>query len=271
MSETATTATDGAGAQDSASPRQRGTQRDSTPQPTRFSFEQLQPSAPPDPSAPGRLIELAQAKAQEIRRRAWQEGFEHGRAEGAKEGAAAAAAATQALGAALRQIEQAGQEMTPALERDAVDLSLALASKIVAGALQAQPQRVLDVIGGALRHIADRRRITVLVDPEDLEIVTGAIGSLSAQAGGIELCEVQSDRRVGRGGAIVRTIEGEVDASIATQLERAREVVATELGGTPDDSEALAADTDADGEAPAAGAELLIPEDDGEDGVDACA
>jgi flagellar biosynthesis/type III secretory pathway protein FliH len=34
---------------------------------------------------------------------------------------------------------------------------------------------------------------------------------------------------VGRGGAIVRTAEGEVDASVAVQLERAREVVAAEL------------------------------------------
>lgn len=205
----------------------------SVDQAVRFAFQQLEPSAPPDPSAPGRLIELAHEEAEQIRRRAHEDGFQAGRAEGVEQGAAAARAAAQALGAALAQIAQTAEEMTRALERDAVDLSLALASKVVAGALDAQPERVLDVIRGALRHIADRRRIAVLVDPDDLELVTEAIGSLSAQAGGIEICDVQSDRRVGRGGAIVRTAEGEVDACIATQLERAREVTVAELGGGP--------------------------------------
>ena len=52
----------------------------------------------------------------------------------------------------------------------------------------------------------------------------GAIGELTAQGSGVELCDVQSDERVEPGGAIVRTAEGEVDASVHTQLERAREV-----------------------------------------------
>lgn len=197
---------------------------------TRFAFQQLQPSAPPDPGAPRRLIERAQAEAEEIRRQASAEGFELGRAEGQETGRAQAISAAQALSSALEQIEQARQEMAESLERDAVELALALASKILAGTLEVQPERVLDVVQGALRHISDRRRIAVLVDPEDLQVVSEAIGSVSAQAGGIELCDVQADRRVGRGGAIVRTAEGEVDACIATQLERAREVVAAEIG-----------------------------------------
>ena len=47
----------------------------------------------------------------------------------------------------------------------------------------------------------------------------------SAGQSGIEPCDLQSDERVRVGGAIVRTAEGEVDASVQTQLERAREVV----------------------------------------------
>jgi flagellar assembly protein FliH len=71
----------------------------------------------------------------------------------------------------------------------------------------------------------------VLVNPADLETVRAAIGQITAQGSGVELCDLQSDARVGVGGAIVRTTEGEVDASVQTQLERAREVVAAELAG----------------------------------------
>ena len=79
--------------------------------------------------------------------------------------------------------------------------------------------------------MTDRRRVTVLVDPADLHLVSAACAELEAQVGGIEHCDVQADRRVGPGGAIVRTLESEVDATVDTQLERAREVIQAELGG----------------------------------------
>ena len=51
-----------------------------------------------------------------------------------------------------------------------------------------------------------------------------------ASLGGIEHCVVEAERRVGRGGCIVRTPVGDVDARVETKLERAREVVAAALG-----------------------------------------
>jgi flagellar assembly protein FliH len=56
------------------------------------------------------------------------------------------------------------------------------------------------------------------------------VNRLQAELGGIASLNVQSDRRVGRGGVQARTDEGEIDASIETQLARAREVVVAELG-----------------------------------------
>jgi flagellar biosynthesis/type III secretory pathway protein FliH len=48
---------------------------------------------------------------------------------------------------------------------------------------------------------------------------------------------VQSDRRVGRGGVLARTEDGEIDASIETQLRRIRDLVTAELSGGDDDDE----------------------------------
>lgn len=197
----------------------------------RYDFAQLKPSAPPDLDAPARLLALAESEAEQIRKQAHAEGFAAGREEGMREGLASVQAAADALRSAADGVLAAREEMTSGLEHDAVELALALTDKILSGTLDIQPERVLDVIRGALRHIADRRRIAVLVDPEDLEVVTAAIEQVSAEAGGIELCEVQAERRVGRGGVIVRTAEGEVDACVSTQLERAREVVIAELSG----------------------------------------
>ena len=118
------------------------------------------------------------------------------------------------------------------LERRAVELGLALASKVLAGALSVEPERVLDSVQGALRGIVERERVIIMVNPEDLEIVKGAAEELKATLGGIEHCVIEAERRVGRGGCIVRTPVGDVDARVETKLERASEVVAAALGAS---------------------------------------
>ncbi len=116
-----------------------------------------------------------------------------------------------------------------AIENDAIQLGLQLAEKILAGTRQLPSERILETVQGGLRRVTDRRKITVLVNPAELEAVSSAIAELTTGRSGVELCDIQPDERVESGGAIVRTAEGEVDASVDTQLERAREVVEASL------------------------------------------
>jgi flagellar assembly protein FliH len=190
-----------------------------------YAFEPLEPSAAPPRDAAARVLAKAMADAERIRETARAEGFQEGRSAGHAQGAAEIAAGSAALAAAVAGIEALRAETVQAIESDAIDLSLRLAGKILAGAQQAQPELIVDVVQGALRRIVDRRRITVIVNPADLEVVKAAIGELTAQGSGVETCDLQADERVGLGSAVVRTSEGEVDASVHTQLERAREVV----------------------------------------------
>jgi flagellar assembly protein FliH len=190
-----------------------------------YAFEPLEPSAAPPRDAAARVLAKAMADAERIRESARAEGLQEGRSAGHAQGAGEIAAGSAALVAAVAGIEALRAETVQAIESDAIDLALRLAGKILAGAQQAQPELVVDVVQGALRRIVDRRRITVMVNPADLEVVKAAIGELTAQGSGVETCDLQADERVGLGSAVVRTSEGEVDASVHTQLERAREVV----------------------------------------------
>jgi flagellar assembly protein FliH len=200
-----------------------------------YQFEQLEPSAGGwdsgrwDPNQRARILTDVAAEAEQIREHARAEGHAEGLAQGREDGLAEARSATLALGQALTEALALREQLAEETERDAVALALALAAKILAGTLEVEPERVLDTVRGALRRVTDRRRVAVLVDPTDLETVNAAIAELGAQVGGIEHCDVQADRRVGPGGAIVRTLESEVDATVETQLERAREVIQIEL------------------------------------------
>src|SRR3954447_12177150 len=196
-----------------------------------FDFMSLEPLAPPvtpanEADAAMEGLAAARAEADMLREAARAEGFAAGRADAVAALEPALAALTQAVADVHSQQAEAASQ----LERRAVELGLALARKIVAGALEVEPERVLEAVTGALRGIVERERVIVLVNPDDLEIVREAMDNLKASLGGIEHCEVQAERRVGRGGCIVRTPVGDVDARVETKLERAGEVVAAALG-----------------------------------------
>jgi flagellar assembly protein FliH len=179
------------------------------------------------------VVETARREADHIREQARAEGFAAGRAEGAAAAQAEAHAhlgpAVQALHAAVQTLEAERAGIADRVEEGAVELALELAGKVVAGAVEAQPERVLDVVRGALRCFMERERVQVLVHPDDLGLVRGAMDEVAGELGGIDHVEVQEERRIGRGGAIVRTTTAQVDASLQTKLDRAREVVVSEL------------------------------------------
>lgn len=193
-----------------------------------FAFDELTPVAPPPPLVP-EVEEPAEPEIDldAIRAEAWNEGH----AAGVAEGGAQVAPAVAALHAAASAVGEARDTAAAEAERAAVNLALRIAEQVIRGAIEASPERVLETVTGALRTLMERDRVTVLVNPEDLEIVRDRAAEVVGQLGGIEHCDVQADRRVTRGGAIVRTSQGDVDATIDAKLERMRELLVDELRG----------------------------------------
>jgi flagellar assembly protein FliH len=190
-------------------------------------LEQLAPPPSQDPVvAAQHIIDAAHAQAGALRAQA----VADGRAEGVELGRAdAAAELAPALTALERAVEEAyalRDAVAADAETRAVQFAIAIAEKVVAGALDVQPERVLDVVRLALRGLLDGDRIVVCVHPDDVELVRAAgLGAGEARV------EVHGERRVARGGALVRTSVGEVDARIAHKLDAVRALVAAELGG----------------------------------------
>ena len=202
-----------------------------------FAFDQL----PPAPAQARRIdpqlarneaaamIAAAQAEADSIREQARAQGHAEGFAAGREEFAAQAAPAVQALAESIVQAEADRDRIAADVESAAVELALQIAEKALTTALTVDPDRVLDVVRGALRCLVDRKRVTIQVHPDDLPLVRDAVDGLVQQLGGIEHIEVQEERRVQRGGAIVRSSAGEIDARIHTKLDNAREILEHEL------------------------------------------
>jgi flagellar assembly protein FliH len=180
------------------------------------------------------VVSAAQAEAEQIRAAARAEGY----AAGLDEARGQLGPAAVALAEALREVPAERDRAADRVEGAAVALALAVAEQALQGALAVQPERVLDAVRGALRRLAERERVTVLVHPDDLDLVREAVPDLVGELGGMGHCEVQAERRLARGGAMVRTAEGEVDATVATKLARAAETISEALRGAGEDADA---------------------------------
>jgi flagellar assembly protein FliH len=158
-----------------------------------------------------------------------QEAFDEGFAAGVAQAQTQLDGPASAMAAAAEQLQAMRGDAAASVEPAAVELALRIAEQALGAWLVADRGVVVEVVRGALRRLVERDRVLILVNPDDLEIVRDHASRLVGELGGIEHCEVQAERRVRPGGAIVRTAEGEVEATLETKLARAREVLEHEL------------------------------------------
>ena len=118
-------------------------------------------------------------------------------------------------------------------ERAAVELALKLAEKIVGAAIEAEPEAVLGVVAGALRRATVRDHLVLEVNPADFQLVHDRPTSWRRGSAACAGWTSSPSGASSRGGCVVRTEEGEIDARIEEQLERAGEVVGRPAGRVP--------------------------------------
>jgi flagellar assembly protein FliH len=170
---------------------------------------------------PANAAERLQAIAERARRQGHAEGLEAG----TREAADRTALALQAVAEADVQVRASEVEFLERAERAAVGLAMEIAAKVVSAELQTRPELVLEIVSGTLRAATERDGLVIEVSPEDFPLVRDSAEDLAGRLGGIRRLEVVAERRVDRGGCVVRTPEGEIDARISEQMQRLAEVL----------------------------------------------
>lgn len=162
------------------------------------------------------LVDEARSQVQTIRDNAYQEGREEALAEYTKQTALA-----------LQAFEAYRAELEPqyvALVRTCVE-------KILGQELKLNPDAVVGIVRATLRDATQQREINVRVHPADVEILRKnqrRLLDMLARAGNIEIRE---DESVRRGGCIVVTEQGTIDATLDRQLAAIEEALQDELEG----------------------------------------
>lgn len=151
-----------------------------------------------------RELAAAREEAERIRRQAEAEGRERGLGAVTELLVGARAAAARARAGAEAELRVLG---------------VRIAEKILGRELQLDPAAVVDVTAAALRHAGEPRELVVRCAPEDLEALERGKPRLLERCRAARLVRFVADERVARGGCIVETELGVVDARLSTQLD----------------------------------------------------
>ncbi len=182
------------------------------------------------------LLAEARAAAGEIRRGAHAEGVARGQREGLEAArqlveARAAELAARQMQEQLRTVLPAFQAAAEALqaERDrwiaawetaAVKLSAAIAGKILRQELSRQPELALPIIREALQLAAGQPDIKLHLHPQDLAQLQECGAEAASRLAAVGEMTLVADENVARGGCLIETRHGVIDARLETQLER---------------------------------------------------
>jgi flagellar assembly protein FliH len=109
--------------------------------------------------------------------------------------------------------------------REATALAVEVAARVLRAELAARPERVADVVRGAIRRAADRSALVARVNPRDLAACRAAAPAIMEEMGGIARLEVVDDPRVSPGSCLLETSVGDVDATVESQLARILEAL----------------------------------------------
>ncbi len=167
-----------------------------------YDFEQLEPSEPPPRDAAARELAAGAPRGPADPRGGARGGFRGGPSRGSRAGTRARRTVPPPrCRRRSRGVGEVRDQTAEAVERDAIELALSLAGKVIVATLQVRPELVVEVVQGALRRVAGQRRISIVVNPADLETVRGALGDLQSQSAAVEQWDLQPDARVPAGGA----------------------------------------------------------------------
>lgn len=208
---------------------------------------------------------IVSAAEQEAERRATQiveqakhaghaEGVERGLAEGRQQGheeAMASAAAQfdqlqQSWIDAAQQWEQRHQEMQTQGCRDVLTLALRFAELVVRRVVQVDRSVVVNQLAAALSYVLHSMHVTVKIHRDDRRVLEQAMPQLVTEFSNVESVSLVDDDQVGRGGCVVCYGQGQVDATVDTQLRRLTDQILPE----PDPGLADHADGPSDDEPP---------------------
>jgi flagellar assembly protein FliH len=165
------------------------------------------------------IVKTAKDSAAAVEEKARTEGFTKGREEGWQEGRAEAQRIIERLHLVLSKVIEKRSDIMKESEAQIIKLIILIARKVVKVISENQKSIVINNTIEALQKLKTKADISIRVNLEDTALMTEHIKDIIERVENVKNISILEDSTVGKGGCIVETDFGEIDARIASQLQ----------------------------------------------------
>jgi len=162
----------------------------------------------------------AQEKASALEREAYEKGFAQGEKDGVELGQRKAIKLIEDIENLLRSMDDLKQEILALYEHEIVELVFAIAQKVIHRTIRSDDTSIEGTVLSALNLAAEKTKATLRVNPEDFDYVEELRPEFFAAVKELKTLTVVSDPSITRGGCLLESLYGDVDARIETQIEK---------------------------------------------------
>jgi flagellar assembly protein FliH len=166
---------------------------------------------------------------------AFADGAEQGRAETMAAHQARVDKAVGALQAAVEEMARQRRHDIRRMETETVRLALAIAKKII-GTAADQGETIAHVVKAAMQKVADPRQLLLRLNPADIEAVDAFKQELLMDGDVGAVMRLEADDTIERGGCVIETGRGDIDARIEQQIKVIEALLEDQLPPLPADA-----------------------------------
>jgi flagellar assembly protein FliH len=181
---------------------------------TAAAFAPAPDAAPAAPPAEDILLAEHRERLAAIEREAFTKGYAQGERAGMEAGGKRAEAMLRRIGQTIEELGGLRQTLIQETEREMVQLALTLARRVVHREVTLDPELAAALAHVALERLGTTTPATIRLNPEDYTVVAQD----SARWGG-QTVTVVPDPSISRGGCLVDSAFGSVDATIERQFD----------------------------------------------------
>jgi flagellar assembly protein FliH len=157
---------------------------------------------------------LEKKKQQEL-----EKSFEQGRQRGLDEAEMSFSQITKALALACEEIASLKQKMLERSKADMLRLVFAISERVIHANIVIDTEVVTRAVNQAIQLAVSSEEFHIKVNPEDLQTVNDHKPLFIASLSGLSNIEFVPDESVARGGCIVESPLGRVDATVEAQMD----------------------------------------------------
>ena len=156
-------------------------------------------------------------------REAYEKGHADGHEKGFEEGKAEVARLVESLHSIITKAIEKRNEIIQEAETQIINLVLLIVKKVIKVISENQKNVVINNVVQALRKLKSRGDVVIRVNLADLELTSEHVKDFMKMVENVKSITVLEDSSVDRGGCIIETDFGQIDARISSQLHEIEE------------------------------------------------